>query len=303
MLSKNELNMRLSELKKLYENCELCERRCGINRYQRKGYCRTYADIFYVKATKHFGEEPCISGRKGSGTIFFSNCNLSCVFCQNYEFSQLNEGIQLTPISFCAEAESLIKDKVHNINLVSPTQYWPAIVEGLSYIPNLSVPIINNTNTYESEKLLELLDGIVDIHLADFKYYKNESAIKYSNAPNYVETVKRNLKIMYKSVGPVKIKNGIAQKGIILRHLVMPGLIEESKDILKWLYEEFENNILISLMAQYHPTYKAQKYPEINRYLYKKEYEEVVELAVKLDFENIYIQEINPTISKLYLGG
>lgn len=293
----------VEEFKKLYQCCVLCERKCKVNRVRDKGYCRSYNEIKYVNAVKHHGEEPCISGSSGSGAIFFSSCNLNCVFCQNYEFSQLDSGSIISSVALTAEIENLLKSGVHNINLVSPTHFWPSIIESLSNIKNISVAIVNNTNSYESEELLNLLTDIVDIHLADFKYWNNENANKYSKAQNYVETAKRNIMKMFKSVGSIQIENGIAKKGILVRHLVMPGLSSESINILNWLYDNFGNNIYISLMSQYHPTYKSHLYPEINRTLYKKEYDKVIDYAVKIGIENIYIQEINPLISKLYLGG
>lgn len=242
----------------------------------------------------HFYEEPCISGEKGSGTVFFSHCNLKCIYCQNYEISQENKGKE---ISVQELAEIFLKQQekgANNINLVSPTPYVNFIIEAIKIAKQngLKLPIIYNTSGYESIETLKLLDGYIDVYLPDFKYSNNDLALKYSKAPNYFEIVTNALKEMYKQVGsPILDENGIIKKGLIIRHLVLPGEIENSKQVLKWIEQNMDPSIFVSVMAQYFPTYKAKE-TKLNRKLTKAEYEEIEQYLYSLNLENGYIQEL-----------
>lgn len=230
------------------------------------------------------------------GTIFFSNCNLNCIYCQNYEISQLEKGKEITIEEL---AQIFIKQQekmVNNINLVSPTIYVPQIIEAIKIARQngLKIPIIYNSNGYENIETIKMLNGYIDIYLPDFKYYFEDLAQKYSNINNYPSVVKNAIKEMYKQVGkPVFDKNGIIQKGIIIRHLVLPNHIINSKKVLKWIKENINKDVYVSIMAQYFPTYKAKENNELNRKLTNEEYEEIVEYMYKIDLKNGYIQELS----------
>ena len=243
----------------------------------------------------HNFEEPCISGEKGSGTIFFSNCNLNCVFCQNYEISQQGRGKE---IEIEELAEIMLKQQekgVENINFVTPTSYSIQIKEAIIIAKEngLKIPIVYNTNGYENVETLRELEGLIDIYLPDLKYYYNSLGKKFSKVDNYFEIATNAIKEMYRQVGrPILNEKGVMQKGLMVRHLILPNNIENSKRCLKWLKENFNDKIYISLMAQYFPTYKAKEISEINRKLTPKEYEEIENYLYDLDIENGYIQEL-----------
>ena len=233
--------------------------------------------------------------RIGSGTIFFSNCNMNCVFCQNYEISQLGKGKEIT-IEELSDIMLKQQEKgIENINLVTPTSYAIHIIEAIKIAraKGLHIPIVYNTNGYENVETLRMLEGYIDIYLPDFKYYYNELGKKYSNVENYFEIVTKAIKEMYRQVGTPKLnEKGIMQKGLMIRHLIIPNQIENSKQVLKWIKENLDNNIYVSIMAQYFPTYKAKELDEINRKLTKQEYDEVENYLYELDLDNGYIQEL-----------
>ena len=279
----------------MIEKCTICPHKCGINRTKQVGKCKSTDKVKIALYSTHSFEEPCISGEKGSGTIFFSNCNMNCVYCQNYEISQQGIGKEITIEELANIMIKQQKNGVENINLVTPTSYSLHIKEAIRLAKNngLYIPIVYNTNGYESIETLKLLEGYIDIYLPDFKYYYNKLGKKYSNINNYFEIATEAIKEMYRQVGVPQInEKGIMQKGLMIRHLVLPNNIENSRQILKWIKENIDNNVYISIMAQYFPTYKAKEMDELNRKLTKQEYEELENYLYDLNLENGYIQEL-----------
>lgn len=277
-------------------SCTICPHNCKINRNNGQiGRCRSGDKVKIALASVHNYEEPCISGKNGSGTIFFSNCNLSCIYCQNYKISQLGKGYELSVEEL---ANIMLKQQekgVNNINLVTPTMYVYQIIEAIKIARKrgLKIPIIYNTNGYENVKTIQDLNGYVDIYLPDLKYYSNELSKKYSKIDNYFKYATEAIKEMYKQVGsPIFDENGIIKKGLIIRHLVLPNHLQNSKHILKWIKENMPEDTYVSVMAQYFPTYKAKEDNLINRKLNKKEYREIEEFLYTLNLENGYMQEL-----------
>ena len=280
---------------KILEKCAICPHNCGINRLNNQiGRCKSKDTVKVALYSTHNFEEPCISGKKGSGTVFFSNCNMNCVFCQNYEISQQGKGKE---ISIEELADIFIKQQekdVENINLVTPTSYVPQILEAIKIARKngLKLPIVYNTNGYEKVETLKMLEGYVDIYLPDFKYSDNELGKRLSKVDNYFEIVTEALKEMYRQTGKAVFNGeGIMQKGMIIRHLVLPNHILNSRRVLKWINENM-HDVYVSVMAQYFPTYKAKEIDDINRKLTKEEYEQIENYLYRLDLENGYIQEL-----------
>lgn len=276
--------------------CEVCPFKCKINRIEKNiGRCGCDDKVKIAMYSLHNFEEPCISGKNGSGTVFFSNCNLQCIYCQNYKISQEHKGYE---ISIEELANIFLKQQeagANNINLVTPTMYAYQIIEAIKIAKNngLKIPIIYNTNGYENVETIKDLKGYIDVYLPDLKYYNNEIAIKYSKAPNYFKIATDAILEMINQVGsPQFDENGIIKKGVIIRHLVLPGHILNSKHILKWLKENVEGKAMVSVMAQYFPTYKAKEDKYLNRKLTKKEYEEIEEYLYLLNIENGYMQDL-----------
>ena len=282
-------------MNKELECCTICPHNCKINRTKIPGRCKSTDKIKIALYSIHNFEEQCISGEKGSGTIFFSNCNMNCVFCQNYEISQLGRGKEITIEEL---ANVMIKQQernVQNINLVTPTSYALHIVEAIKIArkKGLKIPIVYNTNGYESVETLKLLEGYVDIYLPDLKYYYDDLAKKYSKVDNYFEIATKAIQEMDRQVGaPVLDENGVMKKGLMIRHLILPNEVQNSKKVLKWIKENIDSNVYVSIMAQYFPTYKAKEIPEIARKITKEEYEKVENYLYELDLENGYIQEL-----------
>ena len=282
-------------MNKELECCTICPHNCKINRTKNPGRCKSTDKIKIALYSIHNFEEPCISGEKGSGTIFFSNCNMNCVFCQNYEISQLGRGKEITIEEL---ANVMIKQQernVQNINLVTPTSYALHIVEAIKIArkKGLKIPIVYNTNGYESVETLKLLEGYVDIYLPDLKYYYDDLAKKYSKVDNYFEIATKTIQEMYRQVGaPVLDENGVMKKGLMIRHLILPNEVQNSKKVLKWIKENIDSNVYVSIMAQYFPTYKAKEDKLINRKLTKKEYKEIENYLYLLNLKNGYIQEL-----------
>ncbi len=243
----------------------------------------------------HNFEEPCISGKEGSGTVFFSNCNLNCIYCQNYKISQEEKGYE---ISIGELSDIFLKQQrsgANNINLVTPTMYAYQIIEAIKIAKTkgLNIPIIYNTNGYENVETIKDLAGYIDVYLPDLKYYSNEIAIKYSKAPNYFNIATKAIIEMINQVGsPEFDEKGIIKKGVIIRHLVLPGHIQNSKNILKWLKNNVDKEIYISVMAQYFPTYKAKEDKYLNRKLTNREYTEIENYLYMLNIENGYMQDL-----------
>lgn len=279
----------------MLEKCTICPHKCGIDRTKYVGRCKSTDKIKIALYSTHNFEEPCISGERGSGTIFFSNCNMNCIYCQNYEISQLGKGKEITIEEL---ADIMIKQQqkgVENINLVTPTSYALHIIEAIKQAKKkgLHIPIVYNTNGYESIGTLKKLEGYIDIYLPDLKYYYNELGKKYSNVENYFNIATEAIKEMYRQVGtPILNENGIMQKGLMIRHLILPNQIENSKDILKWIKENIDNKVYVSIMAQYFPTYRAKDVDGLNRKLTQPEYEEIENYLYELELENGYIQEL-----------
>ena len=279
----------------LLEKCAICPHNCGINRLNNQiGRCKSKDTVKVALYSTHNFEEPCISGKKGSGTVFFSNCNMNCVFCQNYEISQKGKGKE---ISIEELADIFIKQQkkdVENINLVTPTSYVPQIIEAIKIARGngLKLPIVYNTNGYEKVETLKMLDGFVDIYLPDFKYSDNELGKRLSKVDNYFEIATEALKEMYRQTRKAVFNDeGIMQRGMIIRHLVLPNHILNSRRVLKWINENM-HDVYVSVMAQYFPTYKAKEIDDINRKLTKEEYEQIENYLYRLDLENGYIQEL-----------
>lgn len=280
----------------MLEKCQICPRDCKVNRLLRnKGYCKCDDKIKVALVSIHDYEEPCISGKNGSGTVFFSNCNLNCVFCQNYEISQEGKGKEVTIERL---AEIFIEQQsrgVNNINLVTPTMYVYQIIEAIKIAreKGLKIPIIYNSNGYENVETIKLLEGYIDVYLPDLKYYSDLISVKYSKAPHYFEIAKEAIKEMLRQVGnPVFNDEGIIQKGVIIRHLVLPNHIQNTKNILKWIKENLNEGVYVSVMAQYFPTYKAKEIEGLDRKLTNKEYKEVEKYLYSLDIENGYMQDL-----------
>ena len=278
----------------LISKCEICPRKCKVNRYEKKGYCRCDDKVRIALVSKHYFEEPCISGRNGSGTIFFSDCNLNCVFCQNHDISHGGKGIDVT-IERLAEIMLEQQERgANNINLVTPTMYVEQIIKAIDIAKKngLNIPIVYNTNGYEEVETIKKLNGYIDIYLPDFKYFTNELAIKYSKAPNYFEKVTSALIEMQSQFDEYVFDGEIMKKGMIVRHLVLPNHIQNSKNVLKWIKDNLRKDIYVSVMAQYFPTYKAIGDELIGRKLSFSEYRKIEQYFYSLDIENGYIQDL-----------
>jgi len=284
-------------MKNIMKCCTLCPRECKVDRTNNEiGLCGVSNKVKVARIAPHYYEEPPISGKNGSGAIFFSGCNLKCIYCQNYEISHEHKGKEIT-IEHLAEImlKQQNEKKAENINLVTPTMYVYQIREAIKIARKrgLNIPIIYNTNGYERVETLKQLEGYIDVYLPDFKYSDNQIAKKYSSVNNYVQVVQNAIKEMYKQVGAPKFnKNGMITKGVMIRHLILPNHIQNTKDVLKWLKENIDEKVYINIMAQYFPTYLAKKYDTLNRKLTQKEYDEIEEYAWALGIENGYIQEL-----------
>lgn len=282
-------------MNELLNSCTLCPRNCKVNRNNNEiGFCGMTNQLMVARAALHYWEEPIISGEKGSGTVFFSGCNLKCVFCQNYQISNNNFG---KPISIHRLSEiflELQEKEANNINLVTPTHFVPLIIEALKIAKakGLNIPIVYNSSGYENVETIKLLKGYIDIYLPDFKYYDNKYANKYSKCNNYFEAVTSSLNEMIKQVGkPVFNEEGILTKGIIVRHMMIPGLLNDSKKIIHYLVDNYNDDIFISIMNQYTPTNNLTNYQEINKTVNDSEYDELINYAIDLGIKNGFIQE------------
>lgn len=281
---------------KLYlEQCHMCPRACNVNRNKTSsGVCNAGNEIMIARVSLHHWEEPPVSGTNGSGTVFFSNCNLKCVFCQNHEISQNGTGKE---VSIKRLSEIFLEQQergAHNINLVTPTHYALQIIEALKLAKEkgLHIPILYNSNGYESLSTLKALNGYIDVYLPDFKYYNDKYAIKYSSAPNYFKIASEAIKYMYSQVGPAQFdENGIIRKGMIIRHLMLPNLLFDSKKIIDFIFKNFHHNVYISIMNQYTPMYKACEFKELNKSLNPKLYDSLIDYCSYLGIKNAFIQD------------
>lgn len=280
----------------LIKKCEICPHKCKIDRTKNQiGRCKSKDTVKVAIASIHKFEEPCISGENGSGTVFFSNCNLSCEFCQNYEISQRGLGKE---ISIERLSEIFLEQQLRgaeNINLVSPTSYAVQIIEAIKIAKSngLKIPIVYNTNGYENIETLKLLNGYIDVYLPDLKYAENDLAKKYSKVDNYFEIATKAIKEMYDQVQENEYdEKGLIKKGMIIRHLILPNHTENSRKVLKWINDNMPKDITVSVMAQYFPTYNAVNIKDLNRKITKHEYQKIENYLYSLDLENGYIQEI-----------
>ncbi|MDR2426970.1 MAG: radical SAM protein [Endomicrobium sp.] len=289
------IEVKIEKLYSMMDKCEICPRKCGVNRNGRQtGICKTGNKILISSYNVHMGEEPPITGKNGSGTIFFTNCTLKCVFCQNYPISQMGNGKEVSVVELADIMIELQNEGVHNINFVTPTHYSPQISEAVCKARNkgLKVPIVFNCSGYERVEVIKLLEDIVDIYLPDIKYSDNKTALKYSGIKDYVEVNRAALKEMVRQKGLLKINNdAIAESGVLIRHMVLPGNVENTKKSLEFIANELSPQTFISLMSQYHPAYKSYDYKELSRIITADEYEEALVCIEKLNFENGWQQE------------
>lgn len=295
--------------------CELCPRHCNVERsHGRQGYCGMGSEVTVARVAPHFWEEPCISGEKGSGTVFFSGCNLRCVYCQNYKIAAGRTGQRMSSEELSAAFLSLQEQGCHNINLVTPSHYVPQIRQALQQT-KLRIPVVYNTSSYECVQTLRQMEGLVDIYLADLKYLDKGLSGKYSHAEDYPETAKAAIAEMVRQTGGityVRALQGTEQtseqketipnateypdgalmaRGVIVRHLLLPGQVEEAKRVLRYLYETYGDTIAVSILNQYTPLPHVAAYPELNRKVTDEEYEEVVEFALELGIGHGFLQE------------
>ena len=277
----------------LLKECRLCPRNCGINRYEKVGVCGASNKVRVSHYSLHEWEEPVISGINGSGTVFFSHCNLKCIFCQNKKISTGGYGKDITNKRLGEIFLELQEKGAHNINLVTPTHYVPQIVSVLKKIKGkeLEIPVVYNTSSYENVSTIELLDGLVDVYLADFKYFDDELAKNYSNCKNYFEVASKAISKMYEQVGNPVFENDLIKKGVIVRLLLLPGHKEDVKKIIKYIYDTYKDNVYISIMNQYTPVTKTLDYPNLNWTVTDSEYCDVINYACDLGVTCAFIQE------------
>jgi putative pyruvate formate lyase activating enzyme len=279
-----ELEQRAEALHQLMIECRICPNECLSKRTEGEtGECHSTNEVIISSVGPHFGEEPPLVGTNGSGTIFFTNCNLSCEFCQNYDISHLGIGEKASTTDLAQEILQLQQIGCHNINLVTPTHFTPQIVDGLilAVENGLELPIVYNCSGYESVDTLMLLEDIIDIYMPDIKYSIDENALRYSGIQNYWEIVKLAVKEMHRQVGDLKIsKRGIAQRGLLVRHLVLPNDVAGSKVVIDFIADEISTDTYINIMDQYRPAYQAYRYPELNRQITASEYKEVADYAI-----------------------
>lgn len=275
--------------------CTLCPKECRCDRTKGEtGYCGTTDKLYIARATKHMWEEPCISGENGSGTVFFSGCNLSCVFCQNREISHNNTGFETSVARLCEIFFELRNKGVHNINLVTAGHFLPKVLDAVSLAKKrgLDIPFVYNSSGYEKTEALSRCEGLIDIYLPDFKYISQERAKRYSHAYDYPKVAQKAIDEMVRQK-PVCVfdENGILKSGVIIRHLMLPGGLYESKKIIKYIYDRYQDDVFISIMSQYTPFGDLKKFPELKKKVKKSEYDRLVDYALSLGVENAFIQE------------
>ncbi len=289
------INEAVDKAFKMLESCCICPRKCKVNRLKgEKGFCKTGLRPQVHSILPHHGEEPPISGIKGSGTIFFSYCNMACVYCQNYEFSQLGQGREVDFEELAKFMLDLQQMGCHNINFVTPTHVMPQILKSLAIAisKGLNIPLVYNTGGYELPAIIKLLEGIVDVYLPDMRYGDNDMAVKYSSAPEYPKYNQESVAEMHRQAGIAKMnEQGIIQRGLIIRHLVLPNNISGTEKIMKFIAQDISQGSYISLMSQYLPYHKASQFKDISRRLKIKEYQEAKEIMQKYGLYNGWIQE------------
>lgn len=276
-----------------YEKCELCPRKCGVNRYEKTGFCKVYAVPKLGRAALHFWEEPCISGTSGSGTVFFSGCTLRCCYCQNYNLSRGNEGIAADEKQLAKIFLKLQSDGAHNINLVTAEHYAPSVKNAVAEAKKkgLAIPVVLNSSGYVSLNTLELLKDVIDVYLVDFKYMNAELSKRYSMAEDYPSVAWKALEKMTElKPSPVYDEKGIIQSGVVVRHLCLPGHTEDSKKVIKKVFEKYKDKVVLSIMSQYTPMSECG-FKNLERKLSDKEYDNVIDFCISLGVEDAYIQE------------
>ncbi len=275
------------------ESCNLCPRNCKVNRYKSTGVCGAGDKIKVAHYGLHYWEEPVISGDSGSGTIFFSYCNLKCIFCQNYKISTGGYGKEITEERLQELCLELQEKGANNINLVTPTHYVPQIVSSIHKIKDdkLKIPVVYNTSSYENVSTIQMLDGTIDIYLADLKYFDDNLARNYSHCKDYFQYASQAIREMVKQVGKFVIENGLMKRGVIVRILILPGHVEDAKRLVHYLYTTYYDTIIISLMNQYTPLKKFDNYPNLSRKVSDDEYQEVIDYAIDLGVKYAFIQE------------
>lgn len=275
--------------------CNICPRRCGADRENGSlGFCGASNKIRIARAALHFWEEPCLSGKNGAGTVFFSHCNMKCVYCQNYRISTRGAGHEVSIGELAEIFLDLQSRGANNIDLVTPTHYALDIAEAVKKAKDsgLHIPVLYNCGGYESVETLKRLEGLIDIYMPDMKYYRDKYAVKYSSAPRYFETACAALEEMYRQTGAFVLdENGIMQSGVIVRHMMLPGLMLDTKKIMDYLFDTYGNNIYISLMSQYTPLKNVERFPELNRKIDMKKYNSIVDYCMNRGMENVFIQE------------
>lgn len=275
--------------------CNICPRRCGADRENGSlGFCGASNKIRIARAALHFWEEPCLSGKNGAGTVFFSHCNMKCVYCQNYRISTRGAGHEVSIGELAEIFLDLQSQGANNIDLVTPTHYALDIAEAVKKAKDrgLHIPVLYNCGGYESVETLKRLEGLIDIYMPDMKYYRDKYAVKYSSAPRYFETACAALEEMYRQTGAFVLdENGIMQSGVIVRHMMLPGLMLDTKKIMDYLFDTYGNNIYISLMSQYTPLKNVERFPELNRKIDMKKYNSIVDYCMNRGMENVFIQE------------
>ncbi len=280
----------------MYSSCTLCPRECKVKREKGEvGFCGLLNKIKIARADLHFWEEPCISGKNGSGTVFFSGCNMKCIFCQNYDISTLNKGYNITVEKLSEIFLELQNKGANNINLVTPTHFVYDIIKALDIAKSkgLNIPVVYNSSGYEKVDIIKMLKGYIDIYIPDMKYFSDKYSMEFSLAKNYFNTAKESIYEMFKQVGvPVFNEKGIMKKGVIVRHLMLPGLLFDSKKIIDYLYDTYKDDIFISLMSQYTPTDNTCKVEKLNRKLNPKHYDTMIEYLEYKGIKNAYIQDI-----------
>jgi putative pyruvate formate lyase activating enzyme len=273
------------------EKCNICPRKCGADRSKNTGVCSVGEEIKIARAAPHFWEEPCISGTKGSGTVFFSGCNMKCVFCQNYEISSGGKGKVVTPDRLTEIYYELIEQGVHNINLVTPTHFSKQIIKTLE--KSLPVPVVYNSGGYDSVETLRMFEGKVQIYLPDMKYMSSALAEKYSKAKDYPETAKKAIREMFRQTGEFILDDdGIMQKGVVIRHLMLPGQLENTLDVIDWVSDEFGDKVIFSLMSQCTPNENCTL-PELQQTITQEEYNKAVDYMYLCGIENAYVQDFS----------
>jgi len=280
-----KLREKIEKLYKVLESCELCPRRCKVNRLKNElGFCRSGEDVIVSSFSPHFGEEKELVGSSGSGTIFLANCNLGCIYCQNYDISHLAEGDKVSIEDLARHMIYLRNLGVHNINFVTPTHFIPQILKALelAITDGLDLPLVYNCGGYENVEVIKLLEGVFDIYMPDIKYSNPEFANKYSKAEDYFLRVKESVKEMHRQVGDLEIKDGIAAKGLLIRHLVLPNDIAGSKKVLDFIARDISKHTYVNIMDQYRPCYQANAHSEINRYPSIEELDKVIQIAKSL---------------------